>query len=444
MSDFDPSATQTIQAVSRADRKITFDCIELELLAGPDAGMRSKLPLATVTIGTAPDNDVVLTDRTVSRYHAEIKITSEGILVRDLGSTNGTFSNDLRVVVAYVEPSARLALGNSEIRVQQTIEEHAYQIGDVDRIGGLVGRTNPMRELYGLLTAVAPTPMTVLISGESGSGKEMVASTLHELSGRSGPLVVFDASVTDPEMVRNDLFGHIKGAFTGASGVREGAFRRADGGTLFIDEIGELPLDLQPRLLRALENREVTPVGSDRPIRIDVRVIAATNRDLEAMVREGAFRADLFYRLSVINVQVPPLRDIKADIPILVRHLSDKLGMHCGLTQDALARLQCYHWPGNVRELRNVLERASVLCRGGEIRAEHLLLAEPVSSSSAAATAEDVPPPSPTTSPAQLKELERRMIKEAMDRHANNKAAVARALGIPLSTLKRRIADFGL
>jgi DNA-binding NtrC family response regulator len=440
MSNSDPSATQTIQAASRADRKIAFECIELELVSGPDAGLRSRLPLATVSIGTSPDNDVVLTDRTVSRYHAEIKATSEGVLVRDLGSTNGTFSNGLRVVEAFVEPNARLSLGKSGIQIRQTTEERSYHLSDADWNGGLVGRTGPMRELFGLLTAVAPTPMTVLINGESGSGKELVATTLHELSGRNGPLVVFDASVTDPEMVRNDLFGHVKGAFTGASGAREGAFRRADGGTLFIDEIGELPLELQPRLLRALENREVAPVGADRPVKVDVRVIAATHRDLESMVRDGAFRADLFYRLSVITVQVPPLRDIRDDIPLLIRHFSDQLGLPCRLSPEALVLLQRYHWPGNVRELRNVLERASVLCRGGEIGPEHLRLAEPDPSSASDPAAKDAAP----LSPAQLKALERQMIKEAMERNGHNKAAVARELGIPLSTLKRRIADFGL
>ena len=440
MSNSDPSATQTIQAASRADRKIAFECIELELVSGPDTGLRSRLPLATVSIGTAPDNDVVLTDRTVSRYHAEIKATSEGVLVRDLGSTNGTFSNGLRVVEAFVEPNARLSLGKSGIQIRQTTEERSYHLSDADWNGGLVGRTGPMRELFGLLTAVAPTPMTVLINGESGSGKELVATTLHELSGRNGPLVVFDASVTDPEMVRNDLFGHVKGAFTGASGAREGAFRRADGGTLFIDEIGELPLELQPRLLRALENREVAPVGADRPVKVDVRVIAATHRDLESMVRDGAFRADLFYRLSVITVQVPPLRDIKDDIPLLIRHFSDQLALPCRLSPEALVLLQRYRWPGNVRELRNVLERASVLCRGGEIGPEHLRLAEPDPSSASDPAAKDAAP----LSPAQLKALERQMIKEAMERNGNNKAAVARELGIPLSTLKRRIADFGL
>src|ERR671918_801953 len=197
--------------LTAGDYRIEFQNIHLRVISGPDAGLKGSFCLPVVRIGTAADNDFILT--------------------------------------------------------------------------------------------VAPTTATVLITGESGSGKELVARTLHELSGRKGLLVIFDASVTDPEMIRNDLFGHVKGAFTGASGTREGAFRRAHLGTLFIDEIGELPLDLQPRLLRALENREVTPIGSDQPVRVDVRVIAATHRDLGAMVRAGTFRADLFYRLSILPIR---------------------------------------------------------------------------------------------------------------------------------------------
>jgi DNA-binding NtrC family response regulator len=212
----------------------------------------------------------------------------------------------------------------------------------------------------------------VLLLGESGSGKELAARTLHELSGRTGPLVVFDASVADRELINSALFGHTKGAFTGATRPRAGHFREANGGTLFIDEIGELPLELQPRLLRALENREVIPVGADRPVPVQVRVIAATHQDLPAMVQEGRFRADLFYRLSVIPIQVPPLREIQEDIPLLVKHLLHKLSLPCHLSPEAMEALMCYHWPGNVRELGNTLERAAVFCPEGVIGLEHL------------------------------------------------------------------------
>lgn len=443
MAASDSTTTQTISIPIRRLRKIRLECIELEVVSGSDAGLKSRLPLSVVAIGTAPDNDVVLTDRTVSRHHAQLQTTPDGLLIRDLDSTNGIYFMGVRVVEAYLQPGDACFLGDTEIAIKQETEERQYEIGSEDRLSALVGGSAPMRELYGMIKAVAPAPMTVLVTGESGSGKEMVATTLHELSGRRGPLAVFDASVTDTEMMRNDLFGHVKGAFTGATGSRDGAFRQANGGTLFIDEIGELPLDLQPKLLRVLESREVVPVGSDRPQPVDVRVIAATHRNLDAMVEAGTFRADLFYRLSVITMRVPPLREILEDIPLLVQNLAHKLNLSCRITQDALTEMQCHDWPGNVRELRNVLERAAVLCQGGEIRPEHLLLTA-TRRDAPKAKAEAVVAESAASSAAQLKMLERRMIQDALVRNRNNKAAVARELDMPLSTLKRRIAEFGL
>ncbi len=438
-----PDQTHMVPAASAESRRIELECILLEVVEGPDAGLRTKVTLPSIQLGSAADNDVVLTDPTVSRRHAQIRITNQGLLVRDLDSTNGTFCNDVRVLEAYLKPEMTCALGKTKLRVARQFEERHYQVGREQSLGSLVGGSAPMRELYGLLKAVAPSPTTVLIRGESGSGKEVVARTLHELSGRPGPLVVFDASVTDPEMVRNDLFGHIKGAFTGAAGAREGAFRRAHGGTLFIDEIGELPLDLQPRLLRALESREVVPVGSDQPVPVDVRVLAATHRDLDAMVGEHAFRADLFFRLSVITVPVPPLRRVKEDIPLLASNFAKQLGLRCNLSRAALEALTAYHWPGNVRELRNVLERAAVLCRDDEIGPEHLRLP-----SSDREAPEQAGEPlealaSASDAPSQLRDLERQMIEEALIRNGHNKSAAARELGISLSTLKRRLGQYG-
>ena len=445
MSTQDTSGgTQAIR-ISNPGQRFQLEAVELEVTSGPDAGFKRSYSLPVLRIGSATDNDVVLTDPTVSRHHAEIQITPEGLLLRDLGSTNGTFIGNLKVGETYMATETRCKLGYSQVNIRPYTEEHQVEIALENHLGQLVGASAPMRELYGYLRAVASTPTTVLIQGESGSGKELVARTLHELSGREGSLVVFDASVTNQEMVRNDLFGHLKGAFTGAQGSREGAFRQAHGGTLFIDEVGELPLDLQPRLLRALENREITPIGSDRPVRVDVRVVTATHRNLQEMVEKGTFRADLFYRLSVVPLRVPPLRDIREDIPLIVEAFIDRLELNCRMTPEALAAMQRYHWPGNVRELRNVLERAAVLCQNGLVRPENLHLEQPAPPGA-------LPPNGPqsgsTTQPVtpatrdQLKDQERQMILDTLARNGNNKTAAARELNIPLSTLKRRLKDY--
>ncbi len=457
-STFSGDGTEIIVAASPYRLRVQFEAIELRVVAGADAGLEMSLGLPNVRIGTSPDNDLVLTDRAVSRRHAEIRMTPNGLLLRDLGSTNGTFINDVRITEAYIPPDAECRLGYSNLLIRQRTEERKVAVPRQDHLGELVGSSERMRELYGLIRAVAPTPTTVHLHGESGSGKELVARTLHTFSGRSGPFMVFDASVADAEMVRNDLFGHIKGAFTGATGSREGAFRQAHTGTLFIDEIGELPLDLQPRLLRVLETREVTPIGSDKSSRVDVRVITATHRDLAAMVRTGAFRADLFYRLSVVPIELPSLREIREDIPLIARHLCQQLQLNDRISAAAMAALQSYPWPGNVRELRNVLERAAVMCGDREIHPEDLRLPK-VALAPAPAFPVAAPLPSPVPSPVpaepvsipkpggadartHLKEMERQMIVEAMERNRHNKAAVARELGIPLSTLKRRIKEY--
>ncbi|QBQ53091.1 sigma 54-interacting transcriptional regulator [Nitrosococcus wardiae] len=436
------SEKTTTIAVPRPSRgrRLKFKALALKVLSGPDAGLELTLSLPIIRIGTALDNDLILHDRSVSRHHAEIRSTPEGYLFRDLGSTNGSFIESLRVTEAILGMEVTGMLGRTQILLRQLTEEHEIAVAQENQLGPLVGGSQPMRELYGFLRAVAPTLTTLLIQGESGSGKELVARTLHHLSRRNGPFVVFDASVTDRELIRSDLFGHTKGAFTGAAGSREGAFRKANQGTLFIDEIGELPLELQPRLLRALENREVTPLGSDQPVRVDVRVIAATHRNLAAMVQAGTFRADLFYRLSVIIIDVPPLRDIPEDIPLLVQHFLKQRGLDCHLTPAALKALQTYSWPGNIRELRNVLERAAALTKGNPIHPQdlHFLpLATAERSSSK-------PPPSQPPAGSQLKTLERQMIQEALARNRYNKAATARELGISLSTLKRRLKEYAI
>jgi DNA-binding NtrC family response regulator len=321
-----------------------------------------------VTIGAMEDNDIVLADDTVSRNHCRIWREGEHYLIGDLGSTNGTFVNRVRVREAFLRPDVTIALGKSELRFAPVDERMHIVPSEKQRFGGLIGRNQKMRETYAVLEKIAPTDATVVIEGETGTGKEVVARTLHQSSARrDGPFIVFDCSAIAENLIESELFGHEKGAFTGAINARAGVFELAHGGTVFLDELGELALDLQPKLLRVLEQREVKRVGGSKPQKVDVRVIAATNRDLQKEVREGRFREDLYYRLSVVRVTLPALRERKEDIPLLVRHFLKEGHFNrtrsgerkvTQVSREAMDRLHEYDWPGNVRELHNVIERA--------------------------------------------------------------------------------------
>jgi len=335
-----------------------------------------------IRIGSMDDNDIVLADDTVSRYHCRIVQDDTSYVLMDNASTNGTFINKVRVREGFLKPGCTLSVGQSQLKFNAREEEVQILPSRADRCGELIGGNAKMRELYSIIEKIAPTATTVIIDGETGTGKEVVAQSIHSLSPRSrNELVVFDCGAVPPNLIESELFGHEKGSFTGAMMSREGLFEQADGGTLFLDELGELPLDLQPKLLRALESREVRKVGATKAQKVDVRIIAATNRNLEDEVRAGRFRQDLFYRLSVVRLHLPALRDRADDIPVLVRHFLDH-GPYNRLpngaprvrevARDALAALQHYPWPGNVRELLNVIERAVSFCAHGVIEAADL------------------------------------------------------------------------
>jgi DNA-binding NtrC family response regulator len=322
----------------------------------------------TITIGAMEDNDLVVGDETVSRYHCKIVQEDTGYVLVDLQSTNGTFINRVRIKEGYLKPGCTIGLGGAEVKFHAADEKLEILPSRKERLGDMVGRHVKMRELYAVLEKIAPTNTTVVIEGETGTGKEVVAQTIHKLSPRaSGPIMVFDCGAVPDNLIESELFGHEKGSFTGAIMTRQGLFEMAHGGTLFLDELGELPLDLQPKLLRALEQREIRRVGGSKAIKVDVRIIAATNRNLEDEVKAGRFRQDLFYRLSVVRVFLPPLRERIDDIPLLVKHfLADAHynrrpdGTHkvSGVSREAMDLLQTYKWPGNVRELVNTVERA--------------------------------------------------------------------------------------
>ncbi len=315
-------------------------------------------------IGTSPVNELRLSNRSVSRLHAVVRRVGARLAIEDLGSTNGTFVNGVRVRDADIEPGMRLQVGMVGIDVVATEGSVLQSLPNRKGFGPLVGGSAAMRRIYATIEKVAPTDATVLILGETGTGKEVVARAIHEASLRArGPFVAVDCGALTESLIESDLFGHRRGAFTGAVAGRAGAFQAAHGGTLFFDEVAEMPAALQRRFLRVLETREVRAVGSDVVRQVDVRVVAATNRHLARAVNEGWFREDLYYRLAVVTIEVPPLRDRRDDIPLLASHFLARFGASekMTLTPSVLVHLMTRQWPGNVRELRNFIERSAAL-----------------------------------------------------------------------------------
>jgi DNA-binding NtrC family response regulator len=326
---------------------------------GPDVGAALTLdgdqPLRTF-IGHGPACALRLSDRTVSRRHVAVEIAGDRARITDLGSANGTLVNHVPIVDAFLLGGETVDLGGTSLR----IEKHAAKPvapPPIVGFGRLVGMSYEMQRLYPLCARLANADLPLVIEGETGTGKEVLAESLHE-SGRRvrGPYVVFDCTAVPPNLVESELFGHERGAFTGAVATRKGVFEQADGGTLLIDEIGDLELSLQAKLLRAVERSEVRRVGGDRAIQVDVRVLAATRRDLDREVQSGRFRDDLFHRLAVARIELPPLRRRKGDVPLLVDHFRRTLGGGA-IPTTMIARWEDYDWPGNVRELRNAVAR---------------------------------------------------------------------------------------
>ena len=336
---------------------------------------------SAVTLGGSEDNDLVIDDDKVSRFHARVFRDGDDYLVEDLQSTNGTFVNHVKVRCAYLRSGCSIRLGSTQLRFSLQSERIEVQPSTRESLGPIVGKSERMRQLFAIVEKIAPTGVTVILEGETGTGKEVVARTIHQYSSRANnTFIVFDCGAVQENLIESELFGHEKGSFTGALSSRQGLFEMANGGTIFLDEIGELALDLQPKLLRSLEQREIRRVGGNRPIKIDVRVIAATNRDLSEEIRAGRFREDLFYRLSVVRLQLPPLRERREDIPLLVRHILKTGNFNRipdgqrvkGVATDALEAMMRYDWPGNVRELANVVERACSFADGEFVQLEDL------------------------------------------------------------------------
>ena len=332
---------------------------------GPDAGADAEPDDgASIGVGTAADNALVLADPLVSRYHLELRRTEGGVEVTDLGSRNGTWVAGVRLERGVVPPGTRVRAGDTTLAVEDAGSSVAPAGSDPPRPPGLIGESEAIREVARLVHRLARVDSSVLIQGETGVGKEVVARAIHDASPRRDhELVVVDCGSMPATLVASLLFGNEKGAFTGADQRRIGAFERAARGTVLLDEIGELPLEVQPALLGVLERRSFTRVGGAQSIATDVRVLAATHRDLRAEVNAGRFRADLYYRLAVARVVIPPLRDRPEDVEPLVCHFVERLtGVpDPGVLADVLDALRAHPWSGNVRELRNVVESALVM-----------------------------------------------------------------------------------
>jgi two-component system, NtrC family, response regulator GlrR len=400
----------------------------LLVMSGTDANGVYRSTGERAVIGTHASADFVLRDRTASRFHCEIAVVDGRAVVRDLGSLNGTRINHVPVVQAYLRSGTLLSLGRTQIRFDFGHAKVKIPLSSDQRFGLMVGRSSAMRAVFAILQRAAQSDATVLLEGETGTGKEIAAESIHrESARRDGPFLVVDCGAISPDLIESELFGHERGAFTGAVSARRGAFEAASGGTLFLDEVGELRADLQPRLLRALERREIKRIGSNDYVPVDVRVVVASNRSLKSEVNAGRFRSDLYYRIAVIPVRLPPLRERPEDLPLLVEHLLSHLGMDdrpeaAALRSDAfLAELERNPFPGNVREVRNYLERCLVLreqvFRAPE-QAQGLL------------DVIDTRMPFKIARDRCLRSFERGYLEDILRRHKDNASAAARAAGL--------------
>ena len=425
--------------LARDPRVVELSRCALVVLSGGSRGLERTIDADAFRIGKSPDNDLVLGDDTVSRNHCEVVRDERGFLVRDLGSTNGTRLDGAEIREAYLTPGSVLTVGKVELKLRPFAERFELMPSERESFGDMVGRSLRMREIFGLCERLAPTDATVLLGGETGTGKDVLARAIHQHSARAkGPLIVVDCGAVVGTLIESELFGHEKGAFTGASGQRAGAFELAHGGTIFLDEVGELPLDLQPKLLRVLETRCFRRVGGSKEIRVDIRVIAASKRNLRLEVERGKFREDLFFRLAVVQVDLPPLRERREDLPLigkaLLARIDDRTAHGAAplhVPREVLEALAAHDWPGNIRELRNVLERAVYLSRAtGQATLSMTGLPSPARSDAHAEPdqADDFEPGlSYREQRARFEEaFEKRYVAWLLERHEGNVSAAAR------------------
>ncbi len=417
----------------------------LAVVEGPARGLAWESTGDRCLIGSHKRNDLVIDDPTVSRFHCEISVDAGGPRIRDAKSRNGTIVDGVVVLEAFLRNRSLVRLGKTVLQFEVGSGANQLPLCEEAQFGTLYGASVAMRVTCGMLTRAAATDATVLLEGETGTGKSQAAISLHRRSARSaGPFITVDCGAVPSNLLESELFGHEKGAFTGATDRRLGAFEAASGGTIFLDEIGELPMDLQPKLLRVLEEREIRRIGSNEQRPVDVRVIAATNRELRAEVNAGRFRADLYYRLAVVTISIPPLRQRPEDIPILVDQILASLhappdAQRRLRSPELLARLQSAAWLGNVRELRNYLERCLILSTdtldgeggGDDARSEGQLAIDPTA-------------PYAIERERVLAEFERRYFRKLLALHDGKVSRAASAAGMDRRYLYRLLHRHGI
>jgi transcriptional regulator with PAS, ATPase and Fis domain len=433
----EPNDPTTILRGQAAIAPVTSPACTLTVVAGPDQGAEFRvddLSTRRVLVGQGPTCDVKLADRAVSRRHAALEMDATGLRIVDLDSSNGTWVGGVRVRDAYLAERAIVQLGGTTLRIDLDASPHVIAASQETRWHRVIGASPEMRRLYPVFERLAQTDVPLLIEGETGTGKEVLAESVHEAGARrDGPFVIFDCTTVSASLVEAELFGFERGAFTGAEQARRGLFEEANGGTIFIDEIGDLDLPLQAKLLRVLEKQEVRRIGANKWTRVDVRVVAATRRDLDREVQARRFRDDLYFRLAVARVELPPLRRRQGDVALLTRCFWVMLGGdEAHLPPDVVQRFEQYEWPGNVRELHNAVARRLAL---GE---EAPMEISPADAPSRAyvASADFIDSivqsgkPFPRARADMLHEFERRYVAKMLEAHGGNVSRAAAACGI--------------
>jgi transcriptional regulator with GAF, ATPase, and Fis domain len=411
----------------------------LDIVEGRDAGTRHSIATTHPTrmlIGKSSACEVRLQDPSVSRRHVALEVVAQRLRITDLDSTNGTFVDGVSIGEAYLSGGEIIRLGSTAITVSRGRPQLTAPLSQAESFGSTLGASLVMRRLYPLCERLAAADVPVILEGETGTGKEQMAESLHEMSARrQRPFVVFDCTAVAPNLIESELFGHERGAFTGSVETRQGVFELANGGTLLIDEIGELPLEMQPKLLRVIERMHVRRVGGSEPIGVDVRLIAATRRDLDRLVQIGRFRDDLFHRLAVARIELPPLRQREGDIELLARKFwADHGGDPDLIPSELLHDWEDYNWPGNVRELRNAVARRIALGDlaplSGSPSEVETARTRAGSSGDPIAAALALELPLAETRQRILDELERRYIERILQVHDGNVTRAAAAAGV--------------